>query len=200
VVDYGLAPERPFPEGLNDALAVYRAVLDDYSPGAISVFGSSAGGALAVAMLLEAHREGLPMPAALGLVSPWSDLAENGDSYLTLKSKDPVIDYELTLAYAAQLYAGKNDPRDPLISPVNADFPEDFPPTLIQGGTRDLFLSNCVRLHRKMKMGGVQAGLSLWDGMWHAFQITPGLPEANEALSELARFLTSPGAYFSPDR
>ncbi len=200
VIDYGLAPERPFPQGLNDALAVYRTLLGTYPADAITVYGSSAGGAMAVSLLLEAQREGLAMPAALGLISPWSELSEVGDSYRILKGHDPVIDYRLTLEYAAQLYAGDHDPTDPRISPVYADFPDGFPPTLIQTGTRDLFLSNCVRLHRKMKQDDVQASLSAFEGMWHAFQITPGLPEGREALLELAGFLARPAAYFLPER
>ena len=129
-----------------------------------------------------------------------SELSETGDSYLTLKGHDPVIDYRFTLEYAAQLYAGDNKPADPRISPVYADFPDKFPPTLIQTGTRDLFLSNCVRLHRKMKQDSVLASLSVFEGMWHAFQVTPGLPEGREALLELAGFLTNPRTYFSFDR
>lgn len=199
-VRYGLAPERPYPGSLKDAFNVYRALLKRHDPASIAVFGMSSGASLATAMLLKAHSAGLPMPSALGLCSPWSDLSETGDSYDTLKGMDPVLDYEMTLEYPAELYAGDHDRKDPLISPVYAKFPADFPPTLIQTGTRDLFLSHCARQHVRMREDGVAAALSMREGMWHAFQMTPGMPEAESALRELAGFLVDPGAYFSPDR
>ncbi len=188
-VNYGLAPEHPFPEGLNDALTVYRELLKEYSAGSIAVYGSSSGASLAVSLLLKAREEGLELPAVLGLISPWSDLGKTGDSYYSLEGISPVLDYELTLEHSAKVYAGEHDMENPLISPVYADYRSDFPPTLIQAGTRDLFLSNCVRLHRAMLNGGAEANISLWDGMWHSFQLIPGLPESDQALREMAGFL-----------
>jgi monoterpene epsilon-lactone hydrolase len=190
-VNYRLAPEHPFPNGLNDALAVYRALLKEYAPGSIAVFGSSAGASLAVSMVLKARAEGLDLPAALGLMSPWSDLGKTGDSYYALEGIAPVLDYELTLEHPAKAYAGSRDMKTPLISPVYADYSSDFPPALIQAGTRDLFLSNCARLQRAMLAGGADAGMSLWEGMWHSFQLIPGLPESEQALVEMADFLAS---------
>lgn len=87
------------------------------------------------------------------------------------------MDYEKTLQKAAQAYLADADIRNPLISPVYADYSNDFPCTLIQVGTRDLFLSNCARLQRRMVAGGVTVEMSLWEGMWHSFQVTPDLPE-----------------------
>ena len=190
-VRYSLAPEYPFPKGLDYVLSVYRELLKEYSPDNIAIIGSSAGGGLALAAVLKARNERLPMPAALGLLSPWVDITKTGDSYYTLEGIAPVLDYELTLRKAAEVYAGNHDMRHPLISPVYADYEGGFPPTFIQIGTRDLLLSNCARLQRKMISADVKVKISLWDGMWHAFQMNPSLPEAKDALRELSDYLSS---------
>ncbi len=188
-VNYRLAPEHPFPAALQDVISVYRALLKEYKAANIVVTGSSSGASLALAMVLQARTEGLALPAGLGLLSPWSELAKIGDSYYTLAGIAPVLDYEKTLRNATDAYLAGADIKNPLISPVYADFSGGFPPTLIQVGTRDLFLSNCARLQRKMVADGASVELSLWEGMWHSFQMSPNLPEAHEALSELAGFV-----------
>jgi acetyl esterase/lipase len=190
-VNYRLAPEHPFPAALEDLVSVYRALLDEYQAVDIAVSGTSSGATLAVSLVLQAHTEGLPLPAALGLLSPWADIAKIGDSYYTLEGIAPVLDYEKTLQRAAQAYLAGADTKNPLISPVYADYSDDFTPTLIQTGTRDLFLSNCARLQRKMVADGVTVEMSLWEGMWHSFQMSPDLPEAHAALRELAEFLST---------
>jgi len=190
-VNYRLAPEHPFPAALEDVVSVYRALLNEYQATDIAVSGTSSGATLAVALVLQARAEGLPLPAALGLLSPWAELAKTGDSYYTLEGIAPVLDYEKTLQKAALAYLGGADTKNPLISPVYADYSNGFPPTLIQTGTRDLFLSNCARLQRKMVADGVAVEMSLWEGMWHSFQMSPNLPEADEALRELAGFLSA---------
>ena len=188
-LDYALAPEQPYPAAVEEGVACYRQLLQLYPAKRITMTGSSSGASLATAVLLQAMDEGLPMPAALGLLSPWADLARVGDTYLTLDGIAPVIDYEHTLEHAAKAYAGGHGFDLPLLSPVHADYPAEFPPVLIQTGTRDLLLSNCARLHRKMRAGGVVAELSVYEGMWHSFQMMPGLPERDTALAELGDFL-----------
>lgn len=188
-VDYPLAPEQPYPAALDQGLLAYQALLEKHPPEDIAITGSSSGASLATAIVLRAMENGLPAPVALGLLSPWADLSEVGDSYQTLANADPMITYELTLAHAAKVYACEHSTKLPTISPVYASYPSGFPPTLIQTGTRDLFLSNCVRLHRQMRRGGVAAQLSAWEGMWHSFQMIPGLPEGEEAVAELAAFI-----------
>ncbi len=190
-VNYRLAPEHPFPAALEDVVSVYRALLNEYQAADIAVSGTSSGATLAVGLVLSARAEGLPLPAALGLLSPWADIAKTGDSYFTLEGIAPVLDYEKTLHKAAQAYLAGADTKNPLISPVYADYSDGFPPTLIQTGTRDLFLSNCARLQRKMVADGVAVEMSLWEGMWHSFQMSPDLPEAHAALRELAEFLSA---------
>ncbi|MFQ5660783.1 MAG: alpha/beta hydrolase [Gammaproteobacteria bacterium] len=190
-VKYRLAPEHPFPAGLDDVFSVYKALLKEYSPGKIAIMASSAGGGLALAMLLKAGDNGLPMPAALGLFSPWTDITKTGDSYYTLEGISPVLQYEKTLRKAAEIYAGNYDMHHPLISPVYADYRPDFPQTFIQVGTRDLLLSDSARLQHKLISVNVNVKLRLWEGMWHAFQMNPLLPEGKKALREMANYLSS---------
>lgn len=188
-VDYRLAPQYPFPKGLEDCLAAYRETIRTFPPRKIGVFGHSAGGSLLLSMLLEAEKEKLPMPGAVVSFTPWADLAKIGDSYFTLEGRSPVLHYD-PLEAIAKAYVGDHDPSDPRISPVYGHYTSDFPPTLIQTGTRDLFLSNCVRLYRNMKDGGVRVELSVWEGMWHGFTVIPNatFPEARRGNEEAAEF------------
>lgn len=149
-VDYRMPPDHPFPVPLDDCVAAYRRLLNERSPGQIALAGLSAGGNLAAAMLLRAKQEGLPMPGALVLLSSEVDLTESGDTLQTLLGVDTVLTQ--SLGDINRLYAGGSDLRDPLLSPLFGDL-EDFPPTLLQSGTRDLFLSNTVRMHRALGGG-----------------------------------------------
>ena len=112
-----------------------------------------------------------------------------GDSHGTIDGHDPLL-AATNLHAVAKAYAGDADLTNPLISPVYAKYDKYFPCTIIQTGTRDLFLSDCVRLYRSMKASGVDVELSVWEGMWHAFQVIPdtSLPESKPAFNELARF------------
>ena len=184
-VDYRLAPEFPFPAGLDDCITVYSELLKQYPPQSIGIFGDSAGGALTVSTVISARDAGLPMPAATVLLSPWSDITRTGDSYYTLEGIDPVLSYPLNLKQSAAAYAGKNNMKLPLISPVYADFSPGFPPTMIQVGTREIFLSNAARLQRALLDAGVDARLRLWEGMWHVFQYLPPVPREAEIASKI---------------
>ncbi len=191
-VDYRLAPEYPFPAGLNDCTAVYQEILKHYPPRSIGIFGDSAGGALTVSTILSARDAGLPMPAAAVLLSPWADITRTGDSYVTLEGVDPILSYPKNLKLSAEVYAGENNMKHPLISPVYADFSPGFPPTLIQVGTREIFLSNAARLQRALLDAGVDARLRLWEGMWHVFQYLPPVPpEAEAAYKDLSSFFSN---------
>jgi acetyl esterase/lipase len=148
---YRLAPEHRAPAAVDDGYAVYEGLLRRSEGRSLAVAGESAGGGLALVMLLRANAAGLPMPKAAALMSPWADLSKTGDTLTTLAAADPGMDYELNLAPAARAYAGGQDLRSPVLSPLYARFPANFPPTLIGTGTRDLFLSDCARLSTKMR-------------------------------------------------
>jgi epsilon-lactone hydrolase len=182
-VDYRTAPHHPYPAALDDCLAVYRALLEIRDPQDVFVGGASAGGNLAAALVVRARDEGLPMPAALVLLTPEVDLTESGDSFQTLDG----VDNTLTgLRPINLLYANGRDLADPYLSPLFADV-SDFPPTFLQAGTRDLFLSNTVRMHRKLRGAGVEAELHVFEAMPHSgFN---GAPEDVELSAEVRRFL-----------
>jgi acetyl esterase/lipase len=183
-VDYRMPPDHPYPTPLDDCVAVYRALLDVRPPEKIVATGGSAGGNLVAAMLLRAKDEGLPMPAALALFTPEVDLTESGDSFDTNAGVDYVLVDRLTDTIA--LYAGDHDLTHPYLSPIFGDV-TGFPPTFVQAGTRDLFLSNAVRFHRKLRDAGVDAELHVWEAMPHGGFF--GAPEDAEMGVELQRFL-----------
>ncbi len=134
--DYRLAPEHPFPAALDDALAVYRAMLDRVPANRLAIAGDSAGGGLALATLLAARDAGLPMPACALLFSPWTDLAGTGATVLTNAKRDSML-YGPKLVEGAALYLNGADPRNPLASPLYGDL-AGLPPLLIQvGAPRD---------------------------------------------------------------
>jgi acetyl esterase/lipase len=186
-IDYRVPPDGPYPAALDDCIAAYRALVEELPADRIVVSGTSAGGNLAAALLLRARAEGLPMPAGALLLTPELDLTESGDSFDTLIGLDVVL--PARLMEMNLLYAGGADLADPYLSPLFGDV-AGFPPTLLQAGTRDLFLSNAVRMHRKLRAGGVRAELHVWEGMPHAG--FGGLtPEDREVSAELRAFIAA---------
>lgn len=185
-IDYRMPPDHPFPAAIDDAVAVYREILNDYAPTDIGLFGGSAGGGLAAAMTLVIRDEGLPMPVAVALNTPWSDLSKTGDSYFANDGIDPVlVTYDGSLGEMARVYANGRDYKDPLLSPVYADYSKGFPPTFFLTGTRDLFLSNTVRHHRALRNAGIEADLHVFEALWHDFA---DIPEKDEAVLEMMAF------------
>ena len=186
-VDYRVPPDGPYPAALDDCVAAYRALLAEVPSERIVVSGTSAGGNLAGALLLRARDEGLAMPAGALLLTPELDLTESGDSFDTLMGLDVVL--PARLMDMNLLYADGADLADPYLSPLFGDV-SGFPPTLLQAGTRDIFLSNAVRMHRKLRSAGVHAELHVWEGMPHAG--FGGLtPEDREVSAELQAFIGS---------
>jgi monoterpene epsilon-lactone hydrolase len=185
-VDYRMPPEHPYPAALDDCVASYRGLLEHHAPQRIVVGGLSAGGNLAAALMLRGRDEGLPRPAALVLNSPEVDLTESGDSFQTNLGIDSMLTQ--SLAPNNELYAGGHDLTDPYLSPLFGDFTDAFPPTLLQAGTRDLFLSNAVRMHRKLRAAGVEAELHIAEAMPHGGFF--GAPEDLEMAEEVRRFMS----------
>lgn len=188
-VDYRMAPKFPYPAAMDDAVAVYRELLKTVPAEKIGVFGTSTGGGMTLALALRAKAEGLPPPAALAAGTPWTDLAKIGDSYFVNEGADNVlIGYDGWLAEAAKLYAAGRDLKDPMLSPVYGDA-SGFPPTLLTTGTRDLFLSNTVRMHVKLRQAGAEADLIVLEGVSHAqYMMAPGAPETRFHFTELGKF------------
>jgi acetyl esterase/lipase len=176
-------------------MTVYKTLItgNRYKPQNIALIGDSAGGGLALALLLKAKQQQLLMPGALLLMSPWSDLARSGDTQTTLTGVDPVLQYDLNLAQPALTYVNGNKGllHDQFVSPLKAGDAgfEGFPPTLVQVGLRDSLLSLASMLHRKLVNAGVESVFSPWEGMWHVFQASLDVPEAQEANREMAKFL-----------
>lgn len=184
-VDYRMPPAHPYPAALDDAIAAYRHVLESHAPARVIVGGRSAGGNLAVALLLRAKDEGLPMPAGLVLLSPEVDLTESGDSFHVNQLVDVMLPG--SLMRNNQLYAGGADLSHPYLSPLFGDL-ADLPPTFLQSGTRDLFLSNTVRMHRALRHAKVDAELHIFEAMPHGgFQ--GNTPEDRDLADEIARFV-----------
>ena len=187
---YPLAWQKPYPAARDRMVAVYKELLKTHSPQHIAMAGDSAGGGLVMSSVLKLRDDGQPMPAVLGLISPWADISKTGDSMVVASGHDPLIDYDKNLSAAAKLYADGLSLQDPNVSPIYADFRKGFPPTYISSGTRDHFLSHTSRLQRKLTDAGVTNSLFVYEGMWHVFQIGPPLiPEAESAWQDFADFL-----------
>ena len=182
-IDYRMAPDHPYPAALDDCIAVYRALLLERSEKEIIVTGGSAGGNLAAALMLRARDEGLPMPAGLILNTPEIDLTESGDSFHTNLGVDPSL---RSLMPVNLLYADGHDLRHPYLSPLFGNL-KGLPPTLLTTGTRDLYLSNTVRMHRALRAAGVQADLHVVEAGAHTG--FPGAPEGEEIDRERRAFI-----------
>jgi acetyl esterase/lipase len=164
-VDYRMPPDHPYPAGLDDCVAAYRALVNRLGPEQIVVGGESAGANLAAALMLRARDEGLPLPAAAVLITPEIDLTESGDTFRTNLGVDTVL--TRSLMGANLLYAGGHDLSHPYLSPLFGDFSQGFPPTILTAGTRDLFLSNAVRMHRALRREGIEAELHVMEAAPH---------------------------------
>jgi len=188
-IDYRLAPENPFPAGLDDATAAYRWLLSTgVEPTRVVVAGDSAGGGLTLATLLALRDAGTPLPAAGVCLSPWTDLEGTGDSAKPGAVDDPMVQLDGLVAMGRH-YLGGADPRDPLAAPLYADY-TGLPPLLIQVGTREILLDDATRVAERAKQCGVDVTLEPWEGLihvWHAFG--PTVPESQEAVARIGEFI-----------
>lgn len=187
--DYRLAPEHPAPAALEDALKVWDyLMLLGYGARDIIITGDSAGGNLALTLVLKLMEQKRLLPRGLVLMSPWTDLTNSGESFTEKKDVDPVLD-EAYINRMIQAYAGDRDLTDPFISPLFADF-EGFPPTYIQVGTNEILYSDSKRLKQRMREAGVTVKMDAFEGMWHVFQMSP-FKTAYEAMDKCVDFIIS---------
>jgi epsilon-lactone hydrolase len=188
-INYRLAPEHRFPAPLEDAIAAYGWMLDQgLSPENIAFAGDSAGGNLVLAAMLNL-RERAPLPAAAVLMSPWTDLAATGASYVSRANADPIHARPMILALAKNYLGRDGDPFHPLASPLYAEL-AGLPPLLIQVGDRETVLDDSVMFADKARAAGIDVELQIWDGMVHVFQMFASeLAEARQAIDSIAKFL-----------
>lgn len=189
-IDYSKPPLHPYPAAINDIVAVWKELTKTQSAESTAIFGTSAGGNITLATTLKLQELGLPTPGALFVGTPAVDLKETSDSWHTLKGLDPLGQREGALSAAFKLYAGDEKLDHPLISPINADI-ESFPPTIFISGTRDLLLSDTVRMHRKLRTADVDTELHVYDGQAHAdymLGLVTEVPESEDALKEIGLF------------
>lgn len=164
-VDYRQPPEHPYPIPVDDVLAVYQHLLDIHDSSKISFTGNSAGGPISTGAILKARDQGLPLPGALTLSTPVTDITRSGDTWQTNQHLDNVLGGDLSDTF--EVYMGDADPNDPYLSPISADFTAGFPPTLLMSGTRDRLLSDTVLLHRALRQARVDADLHVWEAGPH---------------------------------
>jgi acetyl esterase/lipase len=188
-INYRLAPEHRFPAALDDALTAYRYLRDQgLRPADIGFAGDSAGGNLVLAAMVAARDRGEPLPAAAALMSPWTDLAATGASYVSRAKADPIHQRAMILALAKDYHGKDGNPRDPLASPLYADL-AGLPPLLVQVGDRETVRNDATELAATARAAGVEVELQVWDGMIHVFQMFPEIPQTREAIASLADFL-----------
>jgi acetyl esterase/lipase len=188
-IDYRLAPEHPFPAALDDAVAAYRWLLArGADPRRMALMGDSAGGGLVFAAMLRLRDEGVALPAAAVVVSPWTDLALTGESFRLNAAIDPLIPVELAPRVVDLCLAGA-DPRNPYASPLYGDA-TGLPPTLILVGGDDVLRDDAVRMAERMRDAGCSVEVEVWPHMWHVWHMLMRvMPEARAALARIATFM-----------
>lgn len=188
-IDYTLAPLAKFNEITNEVIQFYKGLLEEYDAKNIAIYGDSAGGGLSAGSILKMRDLGIELPAVLVLWSPWADIDKIGDTYFTLADNDPSLIYENFLENAALAYAPKSEFKNPYVSPMYGDFSKDFPPTLIQVGSKEIFLSNAIRMFRVLDDNNKVVKLDIYEGMWHVWQGHYLLPESKKAVENTKKFM-----------
>lgn len=190
-IDYRVAPEYPYPAALEDAVAAYEWLMKEkgYDPRRIVVAGDSAGGGLGLALALYLKNHDRPLPGGLITMSGWTDLTNSGESYVSNYEIDPLFGNSTDNMLYNSDYIGHADPKDPYVSPLFGDF-KGFPPVLMQVGSYEVLLSDTLTVAEKLKKAGVKHRVSVYEGMFHVFQMGLDLiPESQEAWEEVEDFL-----------
>jgi acetyl esterase/lipase len=188
-LDYRMAPEHPFPAAVDDATTAYRWLLaQGYKPGKIVISGDSAGGGLTLATVIALRDAGTALPAAAVPISAWADLEGTGDSVKTRAAGDPMVGLE-GLLRMAKMYAGDHDPKNPLISPIHADY-RGIPPMLLQVGDAEILLDDSTRVADRAKAAGVKVELEVWPEMFHVWHVFAKiLPEGQQAIDRIGAYV-----------
>lgn len=190
-IDYRVAPKYPYPAALQDAAEAYLWLLQEkgYAPDKILLAGDSAGGGLALALMMYLRDHELPLPLGAVLMSPWTDLTCSGESHSFNFEKDPLFGNTNESMLHDSDYIGGHDPKTPYISPLFGDFMK-LPPMLYQAGGYEVLLSDSVEAFKKAVEAGCDASLHVYEGMFHEFQMSLGLiPESRKAWHEVKTFI-----------
>ena len=189
-VGYRLAPEHPFPAALDDAVSSYHWLLDQgISPSRISVVGDSAGGGLALSMVIAIRDAGAPIPAAIVAIGPSTDLAKEGASMKERAHLDPIVTYESSMAHALRYIGPKGNLKHPLVSPLYADL-RGLPPLLIMVGTHEALFDDSTRFAAKAEAAGVEVQLDIWEEMIHVWPFFADiLPEGRQAIDKIGDYI-----------
>lgn len=188
-IDYTLAPHAKYNQITDEILTCYQELLKEYKPENIAVYGDSAGGAIAASSIIKMRDQHIAMPKAFVLWSGWLDVDEIGDTYFTLKENDPNLVYDGFLENCAEAYAPRSEWKNPYVSPIYGDFSKAFPPTLIQVGSKEIFLSNSIRMYRNLKENNKEVELDVYEGMWHVWQGYYKIPESKMAIKNTKNFI-----------
>ncbi len=189
-IDYRVAPEDPYPAALEDAYAAYMWLLEKgYGAQQIILAGDSAGGGLALALTMYLKDNGVPLPCGIIAMSPWTDMTASGESYESNYHLDPLFGGTKDSLIYNRDYLGMEDEKNPYISPLFGDF-TGFPPMLVQAGSYEMLLSDSALVVEKAKKQGVRVRFSVYEGMFHVFQMAMFLmPESKKAWREVGKFI-----------
>lgn len=183
---YRLAPEHPYPAALDDARKAYGWLLEHFPDEKIVLAGESAGGGLCYALCLRLKEEGLPQPAGIAALSPWTDLTLSAPSFLYNREKDPSLNRD-KLKLFADSYLADTDPRDPHCSPLFGDL-SGLPESILYAGGDEILLEDSVGLEQALRQAGSPVRLTVTEGMWHAY-LFYNLRRYRHQVAETADFL-----------